>query len=133
MKNLVSPGAIVERNLARSARFGGAISGRGPRYCPSIEDKVVRFPNARRHQVFLEPEGLNTTELYVNGLSTSLPPDVQLQLLRSIPGLEDACMTRVGYAIEYDYFPPHQASSLPGGQGARGPVLRRTDQRDHWV
>ncbi len=104
----MSPRAIVERNLARSARFGGAISGRGPRYCPSIEDKVVRFPNARRHQVFLEPEGLNTTELYVNGLSTSLPPDVQLQLLRSIPGLEDACMTRVGYAIEYDYFPPHQ-------------------------
>ena len=99
---------IVTANLARSALYGGEISGRGPRYCPSIEDKVVRFPNARRHQVFLEPEGLDTTELYVNGLSTSLPPEVQLEFLRSIPGLEEAKMTRPGYAIEYDYFPPHQ-------------------------
>ena len=99
---------IVAANLKRSALYGGEISGRGPRYCPSIEDKVVRFPNVRRHQVFLEPEGLDTTELYVNGLSTSLPPEVQLDFLRSIPGLEDAKMTRPGYAIEYDYFPPHQ-------------------------
>ena len=99
---------IVAANLARSALYGGEISGQGPRYCPSIEDKVVRFPNARRHQVFLEPEGLDTTELYVNGLSTSLPPDVQLDFLRSIPGLEEAKMTKPGYAIEYDYFPPHQ-------------------------
>ena len=99
---------IVAANLARSALYGGEISGRGPRYCPSIEDKVVRFPNAPRHQVFLEPEGLDTTELYVNGLSTSLPPDVQLGFLRSIPGLEEAKMTKPGYAIEYDYFPPHQ-------------------------
>ena len=92
----------------RSALYGGEIAGQGPRYCPSIEDKVVRFPNARRHQVFLEPEGLETTELYVNGLSTSLPPGVQLDFLRSIPGLEEAKMTKPGYAIEYDYFPPHQ-------------------------
>ena len=99
---------IVAANLRRSALYGGEISGQGPRYCPSIEDKVVRFPNARRHQVFLEPEGLDTTELYVNGLSTSLPPDVQLDFLRSIPGLEEAKMTKPGYAIEYDYFPPHQ-------------------------
>ena len=99
---------IVAANLERSALYGGEISGQGPRYCPSIEDKVVRFPNARRHQVFLEPEGLETTELYVNGLSTSLPPEVQLDFLRSIPGLEEAKMTRPGYAIEYDYFPPHQ-------------------------
>jgi tRNA uridine 5-carboxymethylaminomethyl modification enzyme len=99
---------IVQRNLGRSALYGGAISGRGPRYCPSIEDKVVRFPDALRHQVFLEPEGLNTTELYVNGLSTSLPAEVQLEFLRSVPGLEDVVMTKVGYAIEYDYFPPHQ-------------------------
>lgn len=111
---------IVTRNLARSALYGGEISGRGPRYCPSIEDKVVRFPNAPRHQVFLEPEGLDTTELYVNGLSTSLPPDVQLAFLRSIPGLEDAKITRPGYAVEYDYFPPHQlrhtleVRSVPG-------------------
>jgi tRNA uridine 5-carboxymethylaminomethyl modification enzyme len=99
---------VVERNLRRSALYGGAISGRGPRYCPSIEDKVLRFPDAPRHQVFLEPEGLDTTELYVNGLSTSLPPEVQLEFLRTVPGLEDAVMTKVGYAIEYDYFPPHQ-------------------------
>jgi tRNA uridine 5-carboxymethylaminomethyl modification enzyme len=99
---------VVERNLRRSALYGGAISGRGPRYCPSIEDKIVRFPDAKRHQLFLEPEGLDTTELYVNGLSTSLPPDVQVELLRTVPGLEDARVTRFGYAIEYDYFPPHQ-------------------------
>jgi tRNA uridine 5-carboxymethylaminomethyl modification enzyme len=100
--------AVVQENLSRSALYGGAISGRGPRYCPSIEDKVLRFPDAPRHQVFLEPEGLDTTELYVNGLSTSLPPDVQLEFLRTVAGLEDAVMTKVGYAIEYDYFPPHQ-------------------------
>ena len=111
---------IVTRNLGRSALYGGEIAGRGPRYCPSIEDKVVRFPNARRHQVFLEPEGLDTTEMYVNGLSTSLPPEVQLDFLRSIPGLEEVTMTRAGYAIEYDYLPPHQlrhtleVRSLPG-------------------
>ncbi|MGD8321257.1 MAG: tRNA uridine-5-carboxymethylaminomethyl(34) synthesis enzyme MnmG [Gemmatimonadota bacterium] len=99
---------IVRENLSRSALYGGAISGRGPRYCPSIEDKIVRFPDAPRHQVFLEPEGLDTTELYVNGLSTSLPADVQLDFLRTLPGLSDVRMTKVGYAIEYDYFPPHQ-------------------------
>ncbi len=111
---------IVTRNLSRSALYGGEIAGRGPRYCPSIEDKVVRFPHASRHQVFLEPEGLDTTELYVNGLSTSLPPEVQLAFLRSVPGLEEAKMTRAGYAIEYDYFPPYQlrhtleVRALPG-------------------
>ena len=99
---------IVRRNLERSARFGGSISGRGPRYCPSIEDKIVRFPDAPRHQVFLEPEGLDTTELYVNGLSTSLPAEIQLEFLRTLPGLEEVRMTKFGYAIEYDYFPPHQ-------------------------
>ncbi|NNL29971.1 MAG: tRNA uridine-5-carboxymethylaminomethyl(34) synthesis enzyme MnmG, partial [Gemmatimonadetes bacterium] len=99
---------VVRENLQRSALYGGEIAGRGPRYCPSIEDKIVRFPDAPRHQVFLEPEGLHTTELYVNGLSTSLPAEVQLDFLRTIPGLEEAVMTKVGYAIEYDYFPPHQ-------------------------
>ncbi len=99
---------IVQRHLGRSALYGGAISGRGPRYCPSIEDKIVKFPQARRHQVFLEPEGLDTDEMYVNGLSTSLPPVVQLEFLRTIPGLERVRMTRAGYAIEYDYFPPTQ-------------------------
>jgi tRNA uridine 5-carboxymethylaminomethyl modification enzyme len=111
---------IIERHLRESALYGGAISGRGPRYCPSIEDKIVKFPNAERHQVFLEPEGLDTTEMYVNGLSTSLPPAVQLAFLRTIPGLEQVRMTRPGYAIEYDYFPPTQlrptleVRSVPG-------------------
>ncbi len=99
---------IITRHINESALYGGAISGRGPRYCPSIEDKIVRFPDAARHQVFLEPEGLDTREMYVNGLSTSLPPAVQLAYLRSIPGLESVEMTRPGYAIEYDYFPPTQ-------------------------
>lgn len=106
---LGAPGkTIIERNIALSAMYGGAISARGPRYCPSVEDKVVRFPDAERHQIFLEPEGHDTAELYVNGLSTSLPPDVQLQVLRTIPGLEDVRMNRPGYAIEYDYYPPTQ-------------------------
>jgi tRNA uridine 5-carboxymethylaminomethyl modification enzyme len=99
---------IIIRHLQESALYGGAISGRGPRYCPSIEDKIVKFPDADRHQVFLEPEGLDTTEMYVNGLSTSLPPVVQLEFLRTVPGLEQVHMTRPGYAIEYDYFPPTQ-------------------------
>ncbi len=100
--------------------YGGAISARGPRYCPSVEDKVVRFPDADRHQLFLEPEGHDTSELYVNGLSTSLPAPVQLAVLRSVPGLERVEMTRSGYAIEYDYFPPTQlgpsleSRALPG-------------------
>ena len=100
--------AIVLEHLNQSALYGGAISGRGPRYCPSIEDKVLKFPDAERHQIFLEPEGLDTSEMYVNGLSTSLPASVQLQLLRTVPGLADVRMTRPGYAIEYDYFPPTQ-------------------------
>ncbi|GIW52902.1 MAG: tRNA uridine 5-carboxymethylaminomethyl modification enzyme MnmG [Gemmatimonadales bacterium] len=99
---------IIRQNLKASALYGGAISGRGPRYCPSVEDKVVKFPDAERHQIFLEPEGLDTCELYVNGLSTSLPVEVQLRFLAAVPGLERARMTRPGYAIEYDYYPPHQ-------------------------
>ncbi len=99
---------IVSENIAKSAMYGGAIASRGPRYCPSIEDKIVRFPNVERHQLFLEPEGHDTSELYVNGLSTSLPADVQLAMLHSVPGLEQVRMTRAGYAIEYDYFPPIQ-------------------------
>ncbi len=99
---------IVSGHLADSAMYGGSITSLGPRYCPSIEDKIVKFPDAERHQVFLEPEGLDTTEMYVNGLSTSLPPEIQLEMLRSVPGLEHVKMTRPGYAIEYDYFPPVQ-------------------------
>ena len=99
---------IIQRHLKESALYGGAISGRGPRYCPSVEDKIVKFPEAKRHQIFLEPEGLDTSELYVNGLSTSLPVAVQLEFLHAVPGLERARMTRPGYAIEYDYYPPTQ-------------------------
>lgn len=99
---------LVRERLHESAMYGGAIGTRGPRYCPSIEDKIVRFPDADRHQVFLEPEGLDTHELYVNGLSTSLPVDAQLELLHRVPGLERAVMTRAGYAIEYDFIPPTQ-------------------------
>lgn len=112
--------AIIRRHLSESALYGGAISSSGPRYCPSVEDKVVKFPDAPRHQVFLEPEGLDTSEMYVNGLSTSLPPAVQIEFLRSVPGLEEVRMTRPGYAIEYDYFPPTQlwptleVKALPG-------------------
>jgi tRNA uridine 5-carboxymethylaminomethyl modification enzyme len=99
---------IVQHHLASSALYGGAIASRGPRYCPSIEDKIVKFPDVEGHQVFLEPEGLGTCEMYVNGLSTSLPPSVQLEFLRTVRGLEQVKMTRAGYAIEYDYFPPTQ-------------------------
>src|SRR6185436_11513464 len=80
---------IIEENIGRSAMYGGAIASRGPRYCPSVEDKIVKFPAAERHQLFLEPEGHDTSELYVNGLSTSLPAPVQLEILRSVPGLEN--------------------------------------------
>ena len=111
---------IIEQHIGESAMYGGAISARGPRYCPSVEDKIVKFPAAERHQLFLEPEGLDTHELYVNGLSTSLPAPVQLEILRSVPGLERVRMTRAGYAIEYDYYPPTQLDAtlqvraLPG-------------------
>jgi tRNA uridine 5-carboxymethylaminomethyl modification enzyme len=99
---------IVRRGLPESAMFSGAISSRGPRYCPSIEDKVVRFADKERHQIFLEPEGLETVEIYPNGLSTSLPLEIQLQMVRSILGLERAEIMRPGYAIEYDYVDPLQ-------------------------
>jgi tRNA uridine 5-carboxymethylaminomethyl modification enzyme len=97
---------IIRAGLDRSPLFTGAIEGIGPRYCPSIEDKVVRFADRTRHQIFIEPEGLSTFEIYPNGISTSLPFDVQLDLVHSIPGFENAHLTRPGYAIEYDYFDP---------------------------
>jgi tRNA uridine 5-carboxymethylaminomethyl modification enzyme len=99
---------IIRRNLDKSALYSGRIEGTGPRYCPSIEDKVVKFPDKAAHQVFLEPEGRHTEEVYVNGLSTSLPYDVQVEFIRSIPGMERAELMRPGYAVEYDYFPPTQ-------------------------
>lgn len=97
---------IIRENLHRSAMYGGAISGRGPRYCPSIEDKVVRFAEKESHQIFLEPEGLDDPTVYPNGISTSLPADVQLDYVRSIIGLERAEITQPGYAVEYDYVDP---------------------------
>ncbi|MFM7388567.1 MAG: FAD-dependent oxidoreductase, partial [Bacteroidota bacterium] len=92
----------------RSPMFNGAIQSTGPRYCPSIEDKINRFADRDRHQIFVEPEGWNTVEIYVNGFSTSIPEDVQVKAIKSIPGFEKAKLFRPGYAIEYDYFPPTQ-------------------------
>ncbi|HYT27601.1 MAG TPA: tRNA uridine-5-carboxymethylaminomethyl(34) synthesis enzyme MnmG [Ktedonobacteraceae bacterium] len=100
--------SVIRSNLHRSPLYTGVIEGIGPRYCPSIEDKVVRFADKERHQIFLEPEGWRTGEVYVQGMNTSLPEDVQLAMLRSIPALEHAEMMRVGYAVEYDFVPPEQ-------------------------
>src|SRR5438094_973924 len=118
--------AIIRAHLQESALYGGAISGRGPRYCPSVEDKIVKFPDAKRHQVFLEPEGLDTHELYVNGLSTSLPVSVQLEFLRAVPGLERARMTRPagGAARSLERGGAAHRGAAPGGRGrcgGRGP------------
>ncbi len=99
---------ILEKGFSRSPMFTGLIQGTGPRYCPSIEDKIVRFSDKPRHQLFLEPEGLDTELIYVNGFSTSLPAEIQLEALKKIKGLEEVVMVRPGYAVEYDYFPPHQ-------------------------
>jgi tRNA uridine 5-carboxymethylaminomethyl modification enzyme len=100
--------AAIRENLARSPLYSGQIEGIGPRYCPSIEDKIVKFPDKARHQIFLEPEGLDTNEIYVNGMSTSMPIDVQNRVVASIPGLESAEMIRPGYAIEYDAIDPRE-------------------------
>ncbi len=99
---------VIRANLHRAPMYSGQIAGRGPRYCPSVEDKVVRFADKERHQIFLEPEGRDTLEYYCNGISTSLPKDVQHAMLRLIPGLENAEVLRWGYAVEYDYAPPTQ-------------------------
>jgi len=103
---------LVRANVARSPLFNGQIEGIGPRYCPSLEDKIVRFPDRERHQIFLEPEGLDAREIYVNGFSTSLPRDVQADLVHALPGLEDAVLLRPGYAVEYDFIQPTELTRL---------------------
>ena len=111
---------IVRENLPKSSLYGGHIAGVGPRYCPSIEDKFVKFPDKGRHQIFVEPESLETDEIYLAGLSTSMPPDVQLRMVRSLPGFEGAEILRPGYAIEYDSFDPlqlHRDLSVEGLDG----------------
>lgn len=133
---------IIRGGLDRSPLFTGVIEGTGPRYCPSIEDKVVRFSAKESHQIFLEPEGLGTHEVYPNGISTSLPFDMQVKLVQSIKGLENAHITRPGYAIEYDFFDPRALKSsletkaieglfLPDRSMGRR-VMKRLRPRDCW-
>ena len=112
--------AALERGFAQSPLFTGLIKGAGPRYCPSIEDKVVRFRDKTSHQIFLEPEGYDTDVVYLNGFSTSLPEEIQLEGLRTIPGLEHAEMLRPGYAVEYDFFPPYQVKLTLETQAVEG-------------
>ena len=111
---------LIAEHINESAMYGGAIASRGPRYCPSVEDKVVKFPDAVRHQLYLEPEGHDTSEMYVNGLSTSLPAQVQLDVMRTVRGLADVRMTRAGYAIEYDYYPPTQLDATLQSRAVHG-------------
>ena len=99
---------IISDNISRSAMYSGSIKGVGPRYCPSIEDKIVKFKEKERHQIFLEPEGLKDNTIYPNGISTSLPEEIQLKILAKIKGLEHVQMKRAGYAIEYDYIDPRE-------------------------
>jgi tRNA uridine 5-carboxymethylaminomethyl modification enzyme len=115
--------ALIRANLHRAPMFTGQIDSRGPRYCPSIEDKVVRFADRDSHQLFLEPEGRSTREIYVNGISTSLPRDVQDAMIRLVPGLERAVIMRYGYAVEYDYCPPDQLQATLESKPARGLFL----------
>ena len=114
---------ILSESVARSPLYSGQIEGVGPRYCPSIEDKIVKFPEKRRHQIFLEPEGLDTHEIYVNGMSTSMPIDVQTAMVASIPGLESAEMIRPGYAIEYDAIDPRELTRALEVKSIRGLFL----------
>ena len=117
------------RTSTRSPLFNGQIQGIGPRYCPSLEDKIVRFPDKERHQIFLEPEGLDAREIYVNGFSMSLPRDVQAELVHALPGLEDAVLLRPGYAVEYDFIQPTELTRRARDEARRRAVSRRADQR----
>ena len=120
---------IIRDNLDRSPLFSGAIDAQGPRYCPSIEDKIHRFADRDSHQVFLEPEGLDTNLVYPNGISTSLPADVQEAFVRTMDGLSKAEIIVPGYAVEYDHIDPARFGSVVEGSGPRWPLLCRPDQR----
>ena len=122
---------IIRAATDRSPMFTGKIEGVGPRYCPSVEDKVVRFADKTSHQIFIEPEGLNTHEVYPNGISTSLPYDVQFEFVRTIKGFENAHITRPGYAIEYDFFDPRDLKPSLETKALARPLLRGPDQRHH--
>ncbi|HYG76782.1 MAG TPA: tRNA uridine-5-carboxymethylaminomethyl(34) synthesis enzyme MnmG [Planctomycetota bacterium] len=114
---------LIKDNLHRAPLYTGQIKAKGPRYCPSVEDKIVRFSDKESHQIFLEPEGSDTEEIYVNGLSTSLPPEIQMEMVKSVPGCEDAMIMRFGYAIEYDMVPPHQILQTLATRRAKGLYL----------
>jgi len=124
---------IIRSGFDRSPMFTGKIEGVGPRYCPSVEDKINRFADKDSHQIFLEPEGLDTHEIYPNGISTSLPFDIQWALVRSMPGLENAHILRPGYAIEYDYFDPRGLTLSFETRAIRGLFFCRADQWHDWV
>ena len=120
---------LVRAHIADSPLYNGQISGIGPRYCPSLEDKVMRFPHRERHQIFLEPEGLDVDEIYVNGFSMSLPREVQTTLVHALPGLEDAVVLRPGYAVEYDFIQPTELTLSLEAHRLPGLFLAGQDQR----
>ena len=124
---------IIRSNLDKSAMYGGQIEGVGPRYCPSIEDKIVRFGEKDQHQIFLEPEGLSTDVVYPNGISTSLPREVQAEYVHSIVGLENAKILQPGYAVEYDYCDPRSLDRTLQGHKLNRSLPSRPNQRNNWV